>query len=272
MKLFFLPLIVSGVVAAATFALSVAEVTPNTVCININDPASNDQEFSSQVIAALSPPCWMNWRHQKWALDDTAFVPMVWKPSDSGLAEAVALDAQYPERIWLIGNEPERPDQNNLSGKDFASIMSRNELPTTFACCGNAIWNGAGSDIGKWQDEYLANGGPVPDYWSITLHGVNNVALWDDFMRTYFEWWKRSGQSKPIIIHETSCMYFGDCNPDLLRHVMDNWDKRIVMLFWFSAVPDPGVPSWNSNLMTFEEQTTIKVELTELGRIYEELK
>lgn len=174
----------------------------------------------------------------------------------------------------MIGNEPERSDQNNLSGKDFANIMKRNDMPEIFACCGNAIWNGPGSDIGKWQDEYLSNGGPVPDYWSITLHGIDSPQLWNDFMHTYFEWWKRNGHGKPVIIHETSCMYFDDCNADLLRHVLDNWDKRIVMLFWFAAIPDPGVPRWTSNLMAVKEVVTVQrqIELTELGEIYKEMK
>lgn len=233
----------------------------NKVCLNINEPHSKSFEDTLKILDITKPNCWMNWGHKDEYMEYDNFIPMFWSPN-----YIKKVNSEYKNKLFLIGNEPEREDQNNLTGKEFAEIMLSKDLPNRFACCGNAIWNGRYSDIGKWQNNYLAHNGPIPDYWSITLHGVDTIDRWESYLEYYFNWWEINGHSKPIIIHETSCMYFYECNKELINHIFNNNDLRIKLIFWFSATQDTYVNSWNSYLLNN------KFEYTELGGIYEHSK
>lgn len=234
------------------------------VCVGINDPVSKPGTVLASTLSALAPPCWLNWKATDAFLADANYTPEVWRLTPKDLNDFKHKSTLYPGKLWLFWNEPERADQANVI-PSVAARLTISYAQTlgdkgTWACCGNMV-----DDNGlTWLNSYIAQGGPTPDVWHIHIYGAANVDDWNTFLNYWWQWWAQHGAGKPVIISETSLMWQPAAKQaELLRYLQQYTDPRVRQIYWFSALPEPSVPSWEESRLLNSDFTK-----TELGRVY----
>lgn len=192
--------------------------------------------------------CTMNWYTAPLYLDNDGHWPTIWnahyRPTVTQLA---AWAAQYPDRWWMLFNEPERIDQANTSPFD-AAIHARywteaiGENGQT-ACCGvlvNPRWGG----WRDWLQMYLLAGGPVPDAWHIHIYAATpaefdaTLALWD-------AWNAEKGGNLPTIISETGS------GPEVYGRWLAFDRADVPAVFWFGLPPEPEASATSGDVVMY---------------------
>jgi hypothetical protein len=145
-------------------------MTPSGFGVGIPHQCVEDYGMdNAAILRTLRPPWWYDWKYQH--LDDPLYVPMVWKMDVEWLAAALPTIASNVDRLWMLGNEPERQKQSNTMPDVFANAVNylRSELgdwAVEFAVPG-VLWDELGYGHGVvWMEEYERIGGYLPD----TLH------------------------------------------------------------------------------------------------------
>ncbi len=246
-------LLFTNLMAVATF-----------VCVGINDPAVTPSTVLTSTLSALTPPCWLNWKATDAFLADPRYTPEVWRLTAKDVNAFKHKSTIYPGKLWLFWNEPERADQANVIPSvaarltiSYAQTLGDNGA---WACCGNMI-DGNGL---AWLDSYIAQGGPIPDVWHIHIYGAADIDSWNTFLNYWWQWWEEHGADKPVIISETSLMWQPAAQQaELLRYLQQYTDPRVRQIYWFSALPEPSVPSWGESRLLNSDFTK-----TELGQVY----
>lgn len=169
--------------------------------------------------------------------------------------EIKRLANKYPNKTWLIFNEP------SLSGQaDILPFVAAHIAPiivewlgpkNKWACCGVAMlpqWfidQNPGQGL-VWMDSYIANGGPIPDYWHIHVYLATTPAEYDALMNKWWYWWKLNGQGRPVIISETA----GACHPTNGDEICLEQHKIIMTHLTTNILPDPRIDTilwWKSH-------------------------
>lgn len=164
--------------------------------------AERDSEYYDRAWRNLGQPAWYSW---KWdAMGRPGFMPMAWCPRlGSDYTRVLQAAHRAPVRsVWLLGNEPERADQSDVSSDEFADAVR-----VWLALIGRR-WAGPGilwGDEGRWWlDEYIKLGGPLPDIWAIHIYGSLDVAGWLDQLFHARRWFAEMRATRPIWVTETN--------------------------------------------------------------------
>lgn len=179
--------------------------------------------------------CTHNWYTAPLYLDNDGHWPSIWNPQYRPSITDLALWAErYPDRTWLLFNEPERIDQANTSAFD-AAIHVRYWTEAigdngTIACCGVAIvpgWDG----WRNWLGWYLGAGGPMPDVWHVHIY----AATVEQFDAALAEWdaWNAAHGNLPTIISEVGYTYA------IQQHARSIQREDIPAMFWFGLPIEP---------------------------------
>jgi len=211
-----------------------------------------------RAVSLLGCQSWYNWKAD--ALGQPGFTPMHWRnhietvkqPTTGQIIEA----AQHgPRQVWLIGNEPERHDQDN-----YATPQEYADLVRTWLALVGGRWAGPGilwSDGGRdWLDAYLALGGPIPDVWAVHIYGSETVSGWLGQYEHLQAWLATRRIVRPVWITETNG------GADVLRYLAESG----ITAYWYSA-RDPFGDNSHADLVNADA-----TELTDLGRLYASLQ
>ena len=234
------------------------------------------------VTELLNPPCWHNWTHAERWFDNKNFTPTIWswkfRDWEQGGVE-VTVDLQnvsnlaqtYPNRIWLLWNEPD------LFGQ--AATPAIQAIPHTIqwmdaignngikACCGTVHLGNSCATLKKttgikWLNDYVNNNGPIPDVWHIHIYCATSTQDWQSILDEFWQWWTIHGKNKPLLITETSGGINSQLNRDLILYISQLQDERILEVYWFATI-NTGSSTWNSQLINHLTETR-----TILGNLY----
>lgn len=219
----------------------------------------------ARALGALRPAWWYNWLYDQYDYIWPAYAPMVWAMKmDAASASAERRSHQGP-RLWLLGNEPERPDQSNTppaQAADFSRWWA-DAASGTFACAGVLLGL---PPAYAWLDVYLAAGGMVGAYWHVHNYGWT-PDQWDGNLTPFLSWMRANRVERPVIVSE--CASWDQGLPAQMA-IMDRVQValaagNIVAACWYSS-RDPFGAFRGADLLT---ETG---ELTELGVHYREMR
>jgi len=166
------------------------------------------------MLETLNPPWFYTWKYDQ--LQYPNFVPMVWRLNVEAVAQVLPVMAENHDRLWLLGNEPERAEQSNTSPEVFANAAQiiRAEFGWAVEIALPGVLNdytGYGRD---WTKAYLAAGGPMPDAWHFHVYEPNGQQV-----HARIDAWKRLvDDTRPIIVSEVGCWLD---RPERMAEVMD---------------------------------------------------
>lgn len=177
------------------------------------------------ILHILNSPWWYTWKYDQ--LDRPGYTPMVWRCTKDWIERALPLALEEPERMWLLGNEPERLDQSNTPPDEFADNARRWALAGLPFAAPGVLWNEQGR---KWLEEYLSAGGPEPDAWHFHIYAWSAGHFLAEIASMNRMWSRR-----PIIISECAGAV-DNANLDVMRGVKEALRTgRIQAAAWFSA-------------------------------------
>lgn len=195
-------------------------------------------------VTAELDTCTMNWYTAAQFLEDERHWPSIWnhefRPTIMQLA---ALAETYPDRWWLLYNEPERLDQANTSAFD-AAIHARywaeaiGENGRT-ACCGVLVvpgWDG----WSNWLEWYIGAGGPIPDAWHIHVY-ASTPEQWNATLAEWDAWNQERGGNLPTIISEAGW------GPEVYGRWLAFERDDVPAVFWFGLPPEPATSATNGD-------------------------
>ncbi len=107
------------------------------------------EEFGVRDLSGLRSDWWYNWTARPGYLADPQFVPMIWGRDMTGIA-----DLAQPGRYTLWPNEPEYPNQANLSPDEAARLYVDYIWPTLGAT-NNLIVGGVVFTHLNWIEDFL---------------------------------------------------------------------------------------------------------------------
>ena len=225
----------------------------------------SDPAFYEKVLAALNPPWWYNWQFDQIAHPD--YLPMFWRPQKGQVWDtAVAAANAYPDREWLLYNEPER-GESLADPVKAASLVSDwvKETSGKFSLAGLLTSvDGVG-----WLERYLDAGGPLPTSWHFHIYGYGSGNEWIDGLegQTFIKWYKQFGAGLPVLISET--------NSNVNQSVEEQAILMIDIFLLLEIIPIVRGVGWYSAYDVFERwpwSNLIDKEgrLTELGSFYSE--
>jgi len=206
--------------------------------------AENEPAWYYDALDRLHPAWWHNWKYDRTGM--AGYYPMLWRTDMESLAAALPTMREYADRLWLLGNEPERVQQSNTEPHTFAATVQalRAVMPELPIALPGILWNDEGR---AWLAEYKAAGGPLPDVWHFHIYCYSADQVWSivDHMRSAYG-------DRPIIISEIAGAV-DDANEDVMRGVRRALaDGRIQAAAWFSAYdevwPDPNLLTDNCTL------------------------
>lgn len=222
-------------------------------CIGMNDPAKNPGTYQDYVLNQLNPDCYYNWAiYSEDNLKNTKFDPMLWSVYDARIVQAVNLAKKYPGRTWLVYNEPEGLDQANTKPEKAAewfdkvyTAIKEVDPTATIACCGVMVRT-EGMD---WLTEFVKKVVHLPDVWHIHIYiNTDKISDWKLFYEWFLWWNEKYGSNKSIYVTETCATYLEN-QDNLLADLFEYSHPLLKRIYWFSAYPEPYVPSWNCNLL-----------------------
>lgn len=215
--------------------------------------AESDPGYYARALALLSPPSWYTWKAD--CLGQPGFTPMVWQPKlGPHFTKAIEAAQHGPRTTWLLGNEPERQEQANVSPADFVAAIQ-----VWLALVGGQ-WAGPGilwGDEGRWWlYEYIKLGGPIPDYWAIHIYGSRDSRGWFDQYHHARRFFAELRVHRPVWVTETNG------GEQLMRDLA----ASDITAYWYSA-HDPFGDNRAADLTNADATS-----LTELGRLYVSLQ
>jgi len=235
----------------------------------------------------LGPVWYMDWHWETPPIPghERLFVVRSWMVSQQGEAVAEAMASSGPA-WWSCGNEPNDPNQDNVSAEAYAALYrafeSRAEIAPQVrvvpAGIANADWEWAQA----FREAYNARYGRYPrvDAWNIhnyMLESDQDPYDVEEFKRrivAFRNWMEKIGDAdKPLILSEFGVLYGNGCcgrpvDPpvkiqtfmrETVRWLLDS--GAVSCWTWFSTRSEV----LNGDLMTAEG------ELTDLGIIYRDL-
>lgn len=186
-----------------------------------------------RVYRLLGMPIHYSWNYGQIAYGKDTYHPMLWQ-CKLGAAMTQAIAAAQANHlgahVWLLGNEPERPDQSNTAPGDFvdAAVTWQALVGGPWAAPG-ALWGDEGR---AWLTEYLRLDGPIPSIWAIHIYGSGDSRGWNDQYRHAQRWLAERSVSRPIWVTETNAAGGYDAQAALLHHLALRPD---VTAFWYCA-------------------------------------
>lgn len=251
-----------------TFLVNLLVGVSTLFCVGLNDPGKNPGQYQDYVLKQLNPDCYYNWAvYSENNLINSEFNPMIFRPNEGNINQAVRLSKQYPSRTWLIYNEPENADQANVTADVAATWFDRafeaikQADPTAkIACCGVIV-----SEKGvNWVKEFYAKVQNKPDYWHIHVY-INSTKFtdWKAFI-DYWVYWNTQFGNKKFLITET-CGAEQTNQLQLMKDIFNYKNDLLDRVYWFSAYPEIVVPSWKCNLLNADGS------LTDLGKTFQTL-
>lgn len=214
--------------------------------------------YTVDVCSKLSPAWHMDWRYTSGLMGDDDYVPMIWwlRQTEPNFVQGLDMAAAHPDKLWLIGNEPE------LNGvTPLEAVRAMNQWRKRFAWSIETALPGVNISmhiIGQalaWLEQYVNKGGVIPDNWHVHIYG--DAPAFEESLSLFEQWMGRKGVRQPVIVSE-----FGSAtNPGYLMHMVEGMLKagRLNMAAWFSAYYE----AWNeTGLLTADG------DLTEIGELY----
>jgi hypothetical protein len=216
--------------------------------------AESEPAWYHDALATLQPDWWYNWKWDQVGKWDN-YYPMIWRCDMEWVARALPAVKANADRMWLLGNEPERADQSNTDPHTFAAAVDAlrhavGSWAVPIALPG-ILWNDHGQ---AWLREYLEAGGAKPDAWHFHVYcsTAGQVSSMVDHMIAVYG-------DRPIIISEVAGAVDG-ANEDVMRGVRNVLaDGRIQAAAWFSAYYD----KWEAPSLLTESG-----KLTRLGDMF----
>ena len=229
--------------------------------LGIGLPWQHEEKNSTYIISmlqVLQPPFWINWKYDH--LGEAGYLPMVWAVKmDKHMTEAMGFAPQYPNQLWLLGNEPERKDQSDTEPAEFAAVAAvwQERIGGLWAAPGVII-----HDIDRrgydWIDSYLRVGGPVPPVWQIHIYGQLLYPDWLKRVEEFRRWLSERKADRPVMVTETNAS--GHTLDDQKR-LMDGLVDSSIASLWYSARDPFQVWPWT-------DLHTENLTLTPLGAHY----
>lgn len=210
---------------------------------------------------AFNPKWYMNWgQNHYFTKPGCVFAPMAWDPSAS---EVTARIQSNPGETWLLYNEPERPEQNNIS-PEAAADKTRAFLENAWSTGKEFQWAAAGVGPGTtdfdglvWMTTYIQNlrrkGIGRPNYLHFHGYQSKNLTEFNQSWGKLMDWYEVWGAGAPIIISEV-CAEGNDLYNQ--KQVMNRVNEllvtgQIAAASWFSSHRS-AVANWtNAYLATF---------------------
>jgi len=231
----------------------------------MNGPAKFAGPEQTRSLNMLQPQRWHNWGHSQQHMEDRRYTPTIWSPEWVSSAQTLKwLTEKYPDRTWLLLNEPDYPGQADLPASD-AAVFTRHwtgwlgEARTALAGV-TVSYHRVGNAL-RWLDDYLAAGGELPDAWHIHLYAPT-LADWKDCYARWRAWYQQNGKNKPVILSETALFHTVSSAKQIefMEYVYNLTDLEAV--YWYGAIETETTPG----LMTADG------DLTELGEAFVRLK
>ncbi len=210
----------------------------------------------------LNPSIWKDWQ---WKYRDTqGYLPSIYAMrldiASNREAMVKAVSEGRPE-LWELGNEPElntsfiAPKTAVAFCKEWQERVGRN-----FAAPGIIMYRHGL----VWLEQYLADGGPIGDYWNIHIYFATDAKSWAVKWDMWCAWMEEHNLVRPTLISETCGMNSPvAAQKEIMSHIAGvlRTDSRLHAALWYSDA------DWwqlwpESNLRTEAG------ELTELGRHY----
>lgn len=254
------------------------------VCISPQEANTHGPWVAEQALKLLKPAWYANWDVDPVApASDTAFVPMVWGPgSDAGrVAQRLA---GCPGETWLLWNEPERPDQANMTPAEAAE-RSRDFLRSAWAAGHEFQWAAPGVSVNMedrngllWLTEYTKDmrrhGVQRPTYWHVHGYRSRSLAEFRRSWRQFQDWYTAWGVGAPVVLSEVCAEGAGYSAQVAIMDEVD-WlikTKSIIGAGWFIATHSSRVVDWPEAALCAVDAETQTVSLTALGQKFLQLQ
>lgn len=242
-----------------------------------------------QEIALLEPDHWLDWSHTpigEYPNELSGFTPMLWNDAYVGSTTTWLRMKRQPGETWLLFNEPERPEQANMT-PTAARIATQEFLRTAWAVGEEFQWAAPGISINMddysgldWATEYIRQlrrrGISRPTYWHVHAYRSNTVEQLRGAWATWLEWYATWGESAPVILSEVCSenapipqqqRIMDECREMLRR----GEDGGVLGVYWFATHPTPVVDWPNACLCTIDDEAE-SVSLTPLGEYWKSLR
>ncbi|KAF2858670.1 glycoside hydrolase family 128 protein [Piedraia hortae CBS 480.64] len=156
----------------------------------------------------------------------------------------------YHAKVVLGFNEPERPDQSNMSPESAAREWIRvfEPLRKSGVKCGSPAISAAPEGL-VWLKDFLGrirDGGSDVDFYCFHWYGAELGQFYDYIWSTYYQ---LPGEKKPLWITEFACTTFDPAKPLSKDHV-ENFVREsckyldglefVAKYAWFGAMRDAG--------------------------------
>lgn len=184
------------------------------VCI----PQENGSpEQAMREMALLQPQCVIDWQVEPY-MDVSAYtyLPMVRPIRWTGTAYRSQVEARlraHPGDVWLLGNEPERPEQDNCTPLEFADMACEflavaQEIDEEFQWAAPGVWVGADTYDGlAWATEFIQimsrrRGISRPSYCHAHGYRSSSLAQFRAGWNRWRAWYNTWGRGTPVILSE----------------------------------------------------------------------
>ena len=211
-----------------------------------------------------------NWSpHGTKNAESLQFVPMQWNAG--GIDELQRNVKRDNAQTLLAFNEPELPDQSNMSAEFAAEQWLKHIEPLRKqgVRCGSPGISSAGHAVG-WLKDFRARiqkGGSDVDFWCLHWYGVDIGGFYDYIWSTHHQ----LDASKKVWITEFAATNWNKDNP-LPRDHVENFARETIKYLetldwvekycWFGAMRDPGTVGKWARLLDDDGK------LTPLGKDY----
>jgi len=174
----------------------------------------------------------MDWQYNH--LDDELFMPMSYQITGEHSLKALEAAKRGPERLWLVGNEPEHGDQANEVVWDTIPFCEKWMIHAP-------AWAAPGCNVatpdGKaWLERFSQL--LTPDFWHLHIHFQPDPQHFEEIWRWVESWHSRQGMGRPIILSEVA--HWGsdiESGKALMDHLAAKVASSSILLgaFWFSS-------------------------------------
>lgn len=231
-----------------------------------------EQEFD-----LLGPRPFLNWgpspvlERAGWT-----FAPMVYNANHYDQHVTTRLD-NSPGEEWLLFNEPERPEQANMTPAEAADTTRRFlrdawDAGNEFQWSAPGVWVGPDTHDGlAWATEYVQNlrrnGISRPTYWHVHGYRSTTLAQFNAGWARFKAWYNTWGSGAPIILSEICAEAAPLANQIAIMDRVAGMlrSSEISCAFWFSShISDNS--QWQSAALCTVDVVAQQVALTPLGQ------
>lgn len=244
-----------------------------------------------QELALLQPDHWMDWSHTpitEYPHELPGFTPMLWNDAHIGSTSTWLRMKRQPGETWLLFNEPERPEQANIT-PTAARIATQGFLRTAWTVGEEFQWAAPGISINmtdysglEWATEYARQlrrrGISRPSYWHVHAYRSNTANQLRDAWAGWLRWYAIWGGSAPVVLSEV-CSENAPLSQQ--QHIMDECREMlrlgenggVVGVYWFAThLPPDSVVKWPNACLCAVDLDAEVVALTPLGEHWKTLK